>query len=71
MIELLYCKPVRSGKKILGETIGKGILPHMDYLYDDMTLMDVKRYIYEKFEHIFKNKSEGDMEEYLNKHILV
>lgn len=64
-------KPARYGKTFCGEKISK-VLPRMEYFKNSMTIIEVKRFMYQKISPVFKEgdkKFKNDQE--LNENILI
>lgn len=46
-------KMVKYGKNISGETLRR-ILPRMELLKETMTILDIKKYIFNKVKYVYK-----------------
>mmetsp|Transcript_14682 Transcript_14682/g.14304 ORF Transcript_14682/g.14304 Transcript_14682/m.14304 type:complete len:96 (+) Transcript_14682:2189-2476(+) len=66
LVEVQFMKAIKRGKGTTGETIHRHILPRLDYFHNDMTLLEVKKYIFEKIKPVYKGEPKMDDEEILN-----
>lgn len=55
LIECIFMKPTRFGRTISGETINK-VLPRFEYLNLDSTIMDIKKFFFEKIKYAYKKR---------------
>lgn len=53
LVEILLMKLTRYGKIYSGDTISK-ILPRYEYFNQKITMLEIKRYIYQKISSVFK-----------------
>ena len=63
-------KQVKYGKRISGEHFSKS-LPRLEYLHEDMTIMQLKKMIYEKVKYIYKEGTGAKDEEDINRFIIL
>ena len=61
-------KQVRSGKSFYGEHFSKTI-PKLEYLRKDMTILELKKFVYDHIQPIFKEKLTDDSD--INKYIAI
>jgi hypothetical protein len=61
-------KQVKSGKQITGEHYSRTV-PRLEFIRFDMTILDIKKMMYEKIKYIYKEGFRSDEE--LNKNLLL
>lgn len=71
LIQLQLMKLTKYGKSISGETLAR-VVPRLEYLNLDMTVLDIKKMIFEKVSHIYKKGSKQfEDDSLLNQNILL